>query len=195
MNIIAGKHRGRKLRTLKGQATRPVLGKIREALFNVLGDVSGLRVLDLFAGSGAVGIEALSRGASSLVAVEQSRAAVRIIRENLGLAGEAAEVVQDDVFRALRRLEAEKRSFDLVFVDAPYEEGLSQHAVLEVFARGLVAEPGFVVVTVRHGEALPGDAEWAGGKLPESARMVFDRRYGDTRLAIFAREQAPVPPA
>ena len=88
MNIISGRHRGRKLKALRGQSTRPVLGKVREALFNVLGDVTGLRVLDLFAGTGAVGIEAISRGAESLVSVEQSHGASRIIRTNLDLLGE-----------------------------------------------------------------------------------------------------------
>ena len=187
MNIIAGRHRGRKLKAPRGQGTRPVLGKVREALFNALGDISGLKVLDLFAGTGAVGMEALSRGAESLVAVEKSHAAARSIRENLVLLGETAEVIQGDVFPALRRLGSENRTFDLVFIDAPYEKGMSQRAVLEVFGQGLVARTGLVAVTVRRKEVMPGEEGWEGELLPENTGIVFDRRYGDTRLVVYGK--------
>ena len=188
MNIISGRHRGRKLKAPKGQATRPVLGKVREALFNALGDIAGLKVLDLFAGTGAVGLEALSRGAESLVAVERSHAAARAIRENLDMLGETAEVIQTDVFPALRRLGSEGRSFDLVFIDAPYEQGMSQRAVLEVFGHRLVSETGLVAVTVRRKEIMPGEDGWEGESLPENAGIIFDRRYGDTRLVVYGRK-------
>ena len=191
MNIIAGRHRGRVLKSPKGQATRPVLGRTREALFNVLGDVTGLAVLDLFAGTGALGIEALSRGAASLTTVEQGHAASRAIRENLDMLGEAAEVVADDVFRALRRFGSEGRRFDLVFIDAPYEQGLSQKAAGTVFGQGVLAENGLIAVTVRFGEVMPGDPGWQGDALPMEARMVFDRRYGETRLVIYANKPVP----
>jgi len=188
MNIIGGRHRGRRLRSPKGRATRPVLGRVRESLFGVLGDMSGLEVLDLFTGTGAVGIEALSRGAVRLTAVEKSTALCRIIRENLDMVGEAGEVVRDDVFKALVRFSEEDRAFSFVFADPPYKEGLSQRAVLEVTGREILGRGGLLAVTVRKDEIMPGDESWEGTALPGDIRIVFDRRYGDTRLVIYVRK-------
>ena len=185
MHIIAGRHRGRTLKTPKGFDTRPVLGKVREALFNALGDLNGIRVLDLFAGTGAVGIEALSRGAVSLTAVEAGAAQCRIIGDNLAMLGESADIVRTDVFRALKRLCESGRMYDLVFADPPYETGLSQRTVLAVLASDMVARPGLLAVTVRRREVLPGDPDWTGDALPDGCAIVFDRRYGDTRLVVY----------
>lgn len=181
MHIIAGRFRGRKLKTPKGLATRPVLARVREALFSVLGDVTGLAVLDLFAGTGAVGIEALSRGAASVVFVEIGGGPNALIRGNLDLVGEHAEVIRGDALRAVARMADEGRRFHLIFADPPYEQGLSQQAVTAVFSGGLLVPGGVMAVTVRHSEEMPGEE---GGRT-----VVFDRRYGDTRLVIYRNKE------
>src|SRR5574340_694484 len=106
MRIISGEARGRHLRAPRGAATRPTADRVREALFNILGDVAGLAVLDLFAGTGALGLEALSRGAASAVLVDNAEAAVRVIQANVALLGyeDRSRVLRLDVVRALRLL-------------------------------------------------------------------------------------------
>jgi len=179
MNIISGKHRGRKLKAPKGLSTRPVLGKIRGALFNVLGDMDGIRFLDLFAGTGAVGLEALSRGAESSLFVEKGDSQCRIIRENLQTLDEHAKVKQSDVLKALHRMAQDGDRYDVVFADPPYEMGLSQKTALEICGNGVLSEQGLFAVTVGKREEMP-DA-------PGDCTIVFDRRYGDTRLLIYGR--------
>lgn len=177
MRIIAGRLRGRKLKAPKGFATRPVLAGVREALFNVLGDLGGLRVLDLYAGTGAIGIEALSRGAVSLVLVDSGYKQCRVIRENLAIVGKDAVVIRSDVIKALEKLRNDGRIFDFIFADPPYEKGMAQETIISVFNKGLLSGSGVMAVTVRHDEELPGDED--------KYEIIFDRRYGDTRLAIY----------
>ena len=125
VRIIAGRHRGRRVRFLPGHGLRPTPDRVRETLFNWLRDVvGGARCLDLFAGSGALGLEALSRGAFFLCAVEQNRAAAQRLRENVALMGEqaAVEVLQRDALRLLSK--APDRPFDIAFVDPPFADCL-----------------------------------------------------------------------
>jgi len=186
MRIISGRFRGRRLKTPAGLAARPVQGKVREALFNTLGDLTGARVLDLFAGTGSVGIEALSRGAEHAVFVDMSAECCRLILDNLGEAAGEAEVLRKDAVRAVGAFAAAGRIFEFVFIDAPYDLGLSQQAVLAVCEGNLLAPAGVLAVTVRAAEELP-DA-------PGGCEMIFDRRYGDTRLAVYgAAEQRNEP--
>src|SRR5215207_6490811 len=118
MRVIAGTHRGRRIAAPKGLATRPTGDRVREAAFNLIGPVDGARVLDLFAGSGAMGLEALSRGAASVTFVESDRAACRTISENLErLKLTGARVTCGDAVWALRQ---DSRRYDLVLVDPPY---------------------------------------------------------------------------
>ena len=181
MRIIAGSHRGKKLKSPKGLATRPVLARVREALFTILGDMSGLRVLDLFAGTGAIGLEALSRGADSLVLVESGFHQCSIIRDNLAALGREGTVIRADVSRALKRLVRDGKTFDFIFLDPPYERGFAQVAVKEIFAERLLSPGGIIAATVRHTESMP-DGEGV-------YEMIFDRRYGDTRLVIYREKQ------
>ena len=177
MRVIAGRLRGRKIKAPRGLATRPVLAKVREALFTILGDVEGLRVLDLYAGTGAIGIEALSRGAETVVFVESGAEQCRVIRENLASVGQEADIVRSDVLRALKKIKSKGMIFDLVFADPPYEKGLSKRTILAVVEGGLLSESGVIAVTVRHSEGLPDNAG--------TCEKVTDRRYGDTRLVIY----------
>jgi 16S rRNA (guanine966-N2)-methyltransferase len=174
MRIVAGEHKGRRLRTPAGAATRPTSDRVREALFSILGPVEGLRVLDLYAGSGALGIEALSRGAASATFVESARPAVAAIRANLDAIGDGdAEVAHSDVVGWLRAAVPRRRVFDLVFCDPPYD------------AAARVAEP--------LGELLPGVAGPRALIVTESATrnplaldlpLADERTYGGTRIAI-----------
>jgi 16S rRNA (guanine966-N2)-methyltransferase len=174
MRVIAGTARGRPLVAPRGTATRPITDRVKETLFGILGErVIDARVLDLYAGSGSVGIEALSRGAASCEFVERDRRAVAAIRENLDRAGvaERASVHPGDVLRYLDR-SADAR-FGLVFVDPPYEE----RAILAPLERLLDRlAPEAVVVVKHHWRTL----------IPEPAGLATwrERRFGETTLTF-----------
>jgi 16S rRNA (guanine966-N2)-methyltransferase len=178
MRVVAGRLGGRSLRAVPGAATRPTSDRVREALFATLGDrVRGARVLDLFAGTGALAIEALSRGAAHAVLVEQAAPAVAVIRANLG----ALELTSS---ATVRRTRAETylrtRSdgpFDLVFLDPPYAVGVGLLAgLLARLADGALAAGATVVVEAAARSEAP---VWPPGLLGGSPR-----RYGDTALHL-----------
>lgn len=181
MKIIAGRLKGRKLKAPKGLATRPVLARVREAIFNVLGNIEGVRVLDLYAGTGAVGIEALSRGARSLVAVDRGYKQCCVIRENLSTTGMDAVVMRSNVKTALEKLHNNGSVFDFIFADPPYESGIAQKTVVSVFNKGLLSDSGVMALTVHRSEELPSEED--------NYEMIFDRPYGETRLVIYKMKQ------
>jgi len=128
MRVIAGHAKGRRLFTPKTETIRPVLDQVKEAIFNILFDVTGLKVLDLFAGTGAMGIEALSRGSKEAVYVDGLKHAVQLIGKNLdtcGFAGKAT-VLEMSADRAINVLSRQEKKFDLIFVDPPIKNGLSK---------------------------------------------------------------------
>jgi 16S rRNA (guanine966-N2)-methyltransferase len=177
LRISGGELRGRRLRVPRGaRELRPTTERVREALFSILGDVSGARVLDLFCGSGALGLEALSRGARSAVLVDRSAAAARGNVEQLEL-GERAGVVRADALRFLRR--AEPSSFDLVLCDPPYRLADRLAGDLDPLIRRVLAGDGRVVV-----ESSPDRPLELG--LP----VRTERRYGDTLIRVHAGEEA-----
>lgn len=151
MRIIAGTFRSRQLKPLKKLPIRPTSDMLRETLFNILGSrVEGARFLDLFAGSGAVGIEAISRGASDVVFVENHRATARLIRENLGLLeiSAGARLISSEALAAIAKLEAEHaNAFDLIFLDPPYANERDYHSVLHTLERSLLVGDSSVVIT------------------------------------------------
>lgn len=145
MRIIAGKFRGKRLFSPEGEGTRPTSDKVRESVFGILasrGEIGG-RVLDLFAGTGALGLEALSRGADTAVFVDKSPAAAKIIRKNIALTGADAEVYNTDWKVAVRKLTGR---FDLIFLDPPYALGAETDVVAAIDERDLLAEGGVIVV-------------------------------------------------
>ncbi|MDY6287683.1 MAG: 16S rRNA (guanine(966)-N(2))-methyltransferase RsmD [Lachnospiraceae bacterium] len=155
MRVIAGTCRSMPLKTLPGRDTRPTTDRIKETLFNILQNyIPGCRFLDLFAGSGAIGIEALSRGAVSACFVEQSRQAVSVIRDNLRFTKlyDRAEVLQMDVMSAIRGMEG-KQAFDVVFMDPPYLKDLERDA-LGLLAHSSIVTPDtlFVVEASREND-------------------------------------------
>ncbi|MDH7498150.1 MAG: 16S rRNA (guanine(966)-N(2))-methyltransferase RsmD [Syntrophomonadaceae bacterium] len=181
MRVIAGKAKGRKLKAPAGLDTRPMTDRIKESLFSILGArVPGSRVLDLFAGSGAVGIEALSRGAAWAVFVDRDARAVGVLKENLGTCGmdPAAEVYRSDVQRALQVLEERGCRFDLVFLDPPFADLQAGTDALGMLDRGDLLERGATVVL-----RLPHKAAPPGGL--ERLRAVDARTYGESTLYFY----------
>jgi 16S rRNA (guanine966-N2)-methyltransferase len=176
VRVIAGQWRGRRLVAPKGDATRPTSDRVREALFSILGArVDGARVLDLYAGSGALAIEALSRGAASAVLVDDAPAAVRAITANLQGA-DGAEVVRRDARAFVRTARAEARQYDLVFLDPPYRQAPEAgRALAEPLAA--VLAPGGLVVS-ESDRRTPLD-------LP-TLTLDDERRYGDTLIRFHA---------
>ena len=170
MRIVAGEFRGRRLVAPRGVLTRPTADRVREALFSMLGDVSGARVLDLYAGSGALGIEAISRGAGSAVFVERDPRAVAAIERNLESLGLEQEVLRQDAVRFLARAEG---TFDLVFVDPPYDSASRLAGPLAERLPAITAEGARIVTESDKRNPL---------ELPFP--LITERTYGDTRIAI-----------
>jgi 16S rRNA (guanine(966)-N(2))-methyltransferase RsmD len=175
MRIIAGTLGGRRISAPSGTATRPTSDRVREALFSILGRrVVGARVLDLFAGSGALGIEALSRGAASAVFVDDAPAAVRAVRANLH--GLEAEVVRRDARSWLRTARDAALIYDLVFLDPPYRQAPELGSVLAEPVAAVLAPGGLVVSECDRRTPLD---------LP-TLTLEDERRYGDTLIRFHA---------
>ncbi len=184
MRVIAGVLGGRSLVAPKGLATRPTSDRVREALFSVLGDVTGAAVLDLYAGTGALGIEALSRGATRVVFVENSRPALDALRRNLDTLGlhVSTVVVSSPVLRAVRGLSS-RGPFDLVLVDPPYANLAEAVQVLELLMeQHLFSDEARVVLEHASRDAAP-----------DLKGMTFrtTRRYGGTSVSFYATEKVP----
>jgi 16S rRNA (guanine966-N2)-methyltransferase len=174
VRVVAGAFKGRRIQAPKGRRTRPTADRVREALFSMLGDVSGARVLDLYAGSGALGIEALSRGACAVTFVDRDPRAVAAIRRNLDAVGAEQEVLRGDAMRYLGRAEA--GSFDLVFLDPPYDSaGRLGDSLSERLPR-ILRERALIVTESHKRKPLELD-------LP----LLRERIYGDTRIAVHRR--------
>ena len=191
MRIIGGQHRGLRLASPKGREVRPILDRVRESLFGILrGSVDGARVADLFAGTGCIGLEALSRGAASCLFVERDAACVATIRRNIGRARceACARVLRSDVFRSVD-LVAGAGPFELVFVDPPYRlmrSPRNHRKVLALVERlgedDVLAGPGTLVLRFPADVRVPGQV----GPLTQVDR----RRYGGMRIGFFERRSA-----
>jgi 16S rRNA (guanine966-N2)-methyltransferase len=177
MRIIAGSRRGAQISAPKGKDTRPTSDRVRENAFNLLGPIDGTTVLDLFAGSGALGLEALSRGAERVVFVDNDRDACRTINANLDkLKLTGAVVLCQDARQVLATEAAARRRYDLVLVDPPYGLLPDVQTILATYLPRILAEEGIVVVE--------SDARVE----PELPLDVFkSRKYGGTRVTIFVR--------
>jgi 16S rRNA (guanine966-N2)-methyltransferase len=175
MRIIAGSRKGARIFAPKGHEVRPTGDRVREAIFNLVGPVDELEVLDLFAGSGAMGLEALSRGASQVTFVEADRAAAEMIVRNLDKLGlEGATVIRDDAARKLAADAAAGRRYDLVLIDPPYRMLARLLPTLAAYVPAVVTPEGLVVVEsdAREEPELP---------LPQRT----SRRYGSARVTVF----------
>jgi 16S rRNA (guanine(966)-N(2))-methyltransferase RsmD len=184
MRVIAGKFRSRTLKSLEGLETRPTYDRLKETLFNVLasaGMVAECAWADLFAGTGAVGIEALSRGASSVHFAECSSNAAKVLRENLASLGlEADEVAERDAAEALRQWEKAGVQFDVCFIDPPYRLHGAYGEMLRTIARGTALGEGGIVVAEHEKRFDPGDGE---GNL----RRYRVLKQGESTLSFYRR--------
>ena len=171
MRVVAGRFGGRALRAPRGAATRPTSDRVREALFSILGPLDGLAALDLFAGSGALGIEALSRGAARATFVECAPAALGALRANLAALDVIADVRGMTVERFLRDAATQGEPYDLVFLDPPYREAAGLGPVLELQP---LLKPGARVV---------GESD-RRAPLDLALPILDERRYGDTLIRI-----------
>lgn len=181
MRVIAGTYRGLRLRTLKGGNLRPTSDQLRETLFDVLGpSIAGATFLDAYAGSGAVGLEALSRGARQVVFIEHHRAAAELIRQNLAAlqVDSGFHLLTCAVLTGLERLEQQETCFDFVFLDPPYQEIREYHHTLRQLARGTLLLPSSLVVAehLRHVQL-----EEVYGSLHRTRLL----RHGDAQLAFY----------
>jgi 16S rRNA (guanine966-N2)-methyltransferase len=180
MRVIGGNAKGRRLKVPKGRNLRPTSARVKEALFNILPhDLSGVEVLDLFAGTGNMSIEALSRGATAATLVEVSGEAVRVIRDNLGRIGltNRCRVLNMPADRALRTLERQYKKFDLIFIDPPYGQELVQRT-LTILGQGSLLRGQGVIVAEHSARDQVGDHY-------DDLVLHDRRRYGDTLLSFF----------
>ena len=186
MRIIGGKWRGRRLAVPEGRTVRPTIDRVRESLFNVIehgrhtngagSPLPGIRVLDGFAGTGALGLEALSRGAAHITFIESDRAALAVLETNIAELGAAAEttVLRADCLAPPRATEA----CGLILLDPPYGQGFAEPALLALDTQGWIAPNALCVVELRRGD---------GFDAPNGFEPLDDRHYGATRLVLLKR--------
>ena len=183
MRIIGGQARGRTLVAPAGQKTRPTQDYVRESLFNIIRwDVMDARVLDLFAGTGALSLESLSRGAQSAVMIDMDRDACAAIRKNMASSRleEKCRLIQRDYRQALEQLRREGQVFDVVFIDPPYKMENTGEMCAELYDKGLLSQECLIVVEHKSGRA----------PLLDERFEAFDlRNYGDTQITFARRAQ------
>lgn len=184
MRIVSGHLRGRRLVAVPGRKTRPTADRVREAVFNILGSAPrGAAVLDLFAGTGALGIEALSRGARMAVFVDTAPQAVAVLRKNVESCGlqDCARILRWDILKNMNCLKPYSRTFDLVFLDPPYGRNMLPVTLERLVVMDVLADGATLV------------AEHADDELPEAAGLIcYDRRrYGHTQLSFFCYPRHP----
>ena len=180
MRVITGSARGKRLIAPEGLDTRPTADRVKEAIFSIIQfDIEGRHVLDLFAGSGQMGVEALSRGAFSCVFVDSDRKAVEATRKNIANCNfeERAEVLSCDAVSALSRMK--KGRFGLIFLDPPYNTELLETSVLKICTLDLLAQGGIMVCETEVGHTLP--------QLPEGYKILKEYRYGRTVVITVTR--------
>ena len=181
MRITGGQAKGRVLASLKGWNIRPTSDRVREAIFNLIGqDVTGFKVLDLFAGSGSLGIEALSRGASRALFIDNSVQSIKLIKKNLARSGyePLGFVRKKDLTKGLPlKHPLFKEKFDLIFVDPPYEKEMIPPLLGELSERKLLRSPAIVVAESFKTEKLP--------EVLGELQMVKSRIYGETKISIY----------
>lgn len=180
MRVITGTARGRKLKEPLGMETRPTTDRVKEGIFSSIQfEIEGRRVLDLFGGTGQMGIEALSRGAAHCTFVDLRREAANMIRENLEITGlsDRASVVQGDYLAFLTRC---RETFDLIFLDPPYGSGLLEKAMETIATIDIVSENGIIVCEIGSDESWP--------EVSAPYRMQKEYRYGKIKTALYRRE-------
>ena len=177
MRVITGTARGRRLKTPEGMDIRPTTDNVKESVFNILQfDIEGRRVLDLFAGTGQLGIECLSRGAKEAVFIDQSRDAVKIVKENLKACGFSAPVLQQDAISYPNAC----GKFDLIFVDPPYDAGLYKTVLEKINSIDILSEGGIILCESRRETDMP--------EMQAPYYLRKEYRYGKVKLSLYSKE-------
>ena len=183
MRVISGSAKGVRLESLEGDNTRPTLDRVKEALFNIIqNEVIDAKVLDLFAGSGALGIESISRGAKQAVFCDKSYKAIQIINRNIQKSKvlEKSVIIQKDFLKSLQKLKEEK--FDIIFLDPPYKENLSVLAVEKIIELDVLQEEGIIIIETD-------DEKRELEQLENTKVNVYDlRKYGRVKLLFLNRK-------
>lgn len=176
MRVITGSARGRRLKTPEGYDIRPTTDNVKESVFNIIQfDIEGRRVLDLFAGTGQLGIECLSRGAAECVFVDESREAVRIIKDNLKTCGLSGAVMQMDARAYLRAC----GRFDLIFIDPPYDSDLYEEVLKTINSVDILSDGGIIICEARRDRALP--------ELAAPYKKQKEYNYGKVKLCKYCK--------
>ncbi|MEK6572106.1 MAG: 16S rRNA (guanine(966)-N(2))-methyltransferase RsmD [Bacteroidota bacterium] len=187
MRVISGTYKGRILRSVRDPRVRPATDRVKESIFNILQnrfDIRGARVLDLFAGSGSLGFEALSRGAAEVVFVDEWQGATMAIEENIKLllCQDRCQVIKADVYKFLRHAD---RQYDLVFVDPPYRLENAVDLPRRIFDRSLAAPSGFVIME---------HAARVGVEPSDGFELLLERTFGNTKVSFFMAAQSTAAP-
>ncbi len=177
MRVITGTARGRRLRTPENYDIRPTTDNVKESVFNIIQfDIEGRRVLDLFAGTGQLGIECLSRGAAEAVFIDENTAAVKIVKENLKTCGFTAAVLQQDALSYLRHC----GKFDLIFVDPPYDSRLYESVLETINSVDILSDGGIILCESRREKSLP--------DMRAPYRKKKEYNYGRVKLTVYIKD-------
>lgn len=180
LRVISGSAKGHKLKTIGGKETRPTADRVKESVFNIIsGFVAGARVLDLYSGTGNLGIEALSRGAVFSLFVEKSRESILTIKHNLlhTKLSEKSSVMAMDVFTALDKLSKESRKFDIIFLDPPYNKNLVEKTLKCLVESDIIEQDGIIIAEHDLKDEVPQEA----GHL----KRFRYQKYGDTAVSFY----------
>lgn len=183
MRVISGTLRGKKLKTLEGENTRPTLDRVKEALFSIIQfDIENASVLDLFAGSGSLGIETLSRGAKQVIFCDNSKDAIEIIKQNVAATRftEKSEIINKDYMSTLEAIKHQK--FDIIFLDPPYRSDFAKESLNYIITNDLLSKNGIVIIETDDINKKQGILDTKGIKI------VDTRKYGSVML-IFVRKE------
>ena len=184
MRIIAGKHRGRRLKAVSGLKTRPTADRVKEAVFSAIDSrLRDCRFLDVFGGTASIALEALSRGAKEAVIIENDSEALKVIRDNVAACKEEKQVriLNKDVITALKILTNEHRCFDVIYIDPPYQAGLYEK-ILDLLAAGELLAPGGII--------LCESAKSTSLMLENSIFCIYkERHYGDTKISFLQKHE------
>lgn len=179
MRVITGTARGRRLKTPDNYDIRPTTDNVKESVFNIIQfNIEGRQVLDLFAGTGQLGIECLSRGAAGAVFVDRDRNAVRIVKDNLKTCGMKATVLQEDSISFLNHC----GKFDVIFIDPPYDSDLYESALKIINLVDILSEGGIIICEARREKVLP--------EMTEPYRKRKEYNYGKVKICIYTKEPA-----
>ena len=177
MRVITGTARGHRLKTPENYDIRPTTDNVKESVFNIIQfDIEGRRVLDLFAGTGQLGIECLSRGAAEAVFIDENTAAVKIVKENLKTCGFTAAVLQQDALSYLRHC----GKFDLIFVDPPYDSGLYESVLETINSVDILSDGGIILCESRREKVLP--------DMRAPYRKKKEYNYGRVKLTVYIKD-------